>query len=260
MNKIKYFFLASVVAVSLSFSLKKKFIPPGTVQITETFFADETEVSNFSWMEYVSWTGKKYGNDSPEFKATLPDTTVWLDPAAYNKPYEDYYFRHPAYRDYPVAGISYEQALAYCKWRTERVKEFWYIKTKKDLDIEYRLPTKQEWELISNIGINVFNNNGKNEKGQYMLNCIHPYPPEGGADIIPDNADVTAPVYSYWKNWFGLYNTIGNVAEMTAEKGVCKGGSWRHHLEDCRAGNDITYSKPMAWLGLRCVCTVDSKQ
>jgi formylglycine-generating enzyme required for sulfatase activity len=260
MNKTKHFLLAVIVIVSLSFSLKKKFLPPGTVQITETFFADETEVSNFSWHEYVSWTGKKYGIDSHEFKAALPDTSVWLDPSAYNKPYEEYYFRHPAYENYPVVGVSYEQALAFCKWRTERVKEQWYLKTKKELNIEFRLPTKEEWELISNNGMNVFNSNGKNKKGEFMLNCLNDNMYQSDADVMSDNADVTAPVNWYGKNKFGLFNTIGNVAEMTEEKGLCKGGSWRHKMESCRAGNDIVYSKPTSWLGFRCVCVVNGKQ
>jgi formylglycine-generating enzyme required for sulfatase activity len=108
--------------------------------------------------------------------------------------------------------------------------------------------------------MDVFIGNGKNGKGEYMLNCIHRDLPQGTADIMPDNADVTAPVYSYWKNRFGLFQTIGNVAEMISEKGICKGGSWRHELETCRAGNDIAYSKPMSWLGFRCVCVVNGQQ
>jgi len=78
----------------------------------------------------------------------------------------------------------------------------------------------------------------------------------GTASFMSDNADVTAPVYSYWKNWFGLFNAIGNVAEMISEKGICKGGSWHHEFEDCRAGKDIPYDKTKAWLGFRCVCVV----
>ena len=67
-------------------------------------------------------------------------------------------------------------------------------------------------------------------------------------------SDVTAPVYSYWKNYFGLFNLIGNVAEMVLEKNTSKGGSWIHYAEECRVGKTIPYSKPEAWLGFRCVC------
>jgi hypothetical protein len=68
--------------------------------------------------------------------------------------------------------------------------------------------------------------------------------------------DVTAPVNSYTKNHFGLYNMIGNVSEMVTEKGTSKGGGWRHLLEECRVGKDITYEKPTSWLGFRCICIV----
>jgi hypothetical protein len=43
---------------------------------------------------------------------------------------------------------------------------------------------------------------------------------------------------------------------MVNEKGICKGGSWRNRLEECRVGKDMEYSKPTAWLGFRCVCVI----
>jgi formylglycine-generating enzyme required for sulfatase activity len=74
--------------------------------------------------------------------------------------------------------------------------------------------------------------------------------------FLADGANITTPVLSHQKNWFGLYNTFGNVAEMISEKGISKGGGWRSGLEDCRAGKNIPYSKPTAWLGFRCVCVI----
>ncbi|MGZ4044588.1 MAG: SUMF1/EgtB/PvdO family nonheme iron enzyme [Bacteroidia bacterium] len=256
MIRVLFILVACLGLFSFSFERKKKFIPPGTVQISETFFVDEVEISNFSWYEYEWWTKKKYGVNSAQHLATLPDTNVWLINGSYNSPYTSYYYRHQAYKDYPVVGISYEQALAFCKWRTERVKEFGYIKNKKELKIEYRLPSKEEWEAFSfTFGIPNFVN-GKDEKGRMTLNCARSITDTLG--IINDNADVTAPVYSYWKNILGIYNSFGNVAEMISEKGICKGGSWVQQLEDCRAGKDIPYEKPTAWLGFRCVCVVKS--
>lgn len=248
----------SAIAISFTTLKPKTFIPPGTAQITDSFFADETEISNFSWQEYEFSIKNKYGSFSPEHLSTLPDTLVWRGKNSSNEPYVKYYYRHPAYKGYPVVGISYEQATAFCKWRTERVKEFYYIKNKKELTIEYRLPTKAEWELISNNGTDVFANGGKNKKGEVMFNHCWMTDSIWKKHIKehPEPADVTAPVYSYWKNNFGLYNTFGNVAEMISEKGICKGGGWRNLLEDCRAGKDIPYTQPTAWLGFRCVCVI----
>lgn len=253
MKKLFALAMCLVFIFSFSFKKEKKFIPPGTAPITETFFADETEVSNFSWVEYELWVRTKYGAGSSQHLAVLPDTLVWRDKVSYNEPYVKYYYRHPAYREYPVVGVSFEQVQAYCKWRTERVKEFYAIHNKKELNIEYRLPSKDEWELISNHGVGVISwNNGLNKKGLMTLNCVR----DMDTVLVSGATDVTAPVYSYWKNNFGLFNAFGNVAEMISEKGICKGGSWRHRIEDCRAGKDLFYSKPEAWLGFRCVCTL----
>ena len=258
---ISLFLCGAIFSILNSFTTRKpkKFIPPGTVQITETFFADEAEISNFAWQEYEKWTAIKFGKLSTEHISTLPDTTVWRQKNSYNVPYVEYYYRHPAYRDYPVVGISYEQAIAFCKWRTERVKEFYMIGFKKTLNVEYRLPTKEEWELLCCSYPIYMNNGGRNEKGFHTFNFSDPDYSWGKNGTIPkEYPDVTAPVYSYVKNSFGVYNTYGNVAEMINEKGICKGGSWRHNFEECRAGKDIPYEKPNAWLGFRCVCVKGS--
>lgn len=243
----------------LSFTKQKKdFTPPGTVQINDTLFADVAEVSNLAWQEYEFWTKATYGANSTEHLATLPDTLVWREKLAYNEPYVQYYYRHPAYKEYPVVGISYEQAIAYCKWRTERVKT--NLAIKKDFihqNFEYRLPTKSEWEKLAETSISFLNNNGKNEKGKYMFNFVHPLP--NGDCMSEDNVDVTSPVFAYWPDKFGLYNMLGNVSEMVLEKGISKGGSWRNRLEDCRVGKNQNYSKANSYTGFRCVCIIKSK-
>ena len=252
---IKQIIILLFVIISLAFNKSnfKKFIPPGTVKINDTLFADETEVSNLSWLEFEYWTCTKYGKNSSEYKAVVPDTLVWRNKESFNEPYVHNYYRHKAYRNFPVVGITFEQAIAFCKWRTERVKEFYSIAYKKSLKIEYKLPSKEEWEFISNLGSGVFHNKGKNEKGLFSLNCIREDFDTLNTSQSKFN-DVTAPVYSYWKNYFGLFNMIGNVAEMIDQKNICKGGSWKHHLNECRVGKDIQYTKSEAWLGFRCVC------
>jgi formylglycine-generating enzyme required for sulfatase activity len=62
------------------------------------------------------------------YKNALPDTLCWRSPLGFNEKYVDYYLRHPAYRDYPVVGISWLQASDYCKWRTDRVNEYILIR------------------------------------------------------------------------------------------------------------------------------------
>lgn len=89
-----------------------------------SFYMDETEVSNIDYLEYLYWLQRVYGQDYPEvYKKALPDTLVWRNPLSYNEPFVENYFRHPAYQDYPVVGVSWVQANEYCTWRTDRVNE-----------------------------------------------------------------------------------------------------------------------------------------
>lgn len=88
-----------------------------------SFYMDETEVSNRDWLEYLHAIRRNYPTDYEYYYNELPDTLVWRRPLSYNEPYVDNYLRHPAYQDYPVVGVSWEQATRFCEWRTDVVNE-----------------------------------------------------------------------------------------------------------------------------------------
>lgn len=258
---MKYKFIAIILisAVFLSFSFQKnvnnEVRPPGTVKIVENFFFDETELTNIDWREYVFWMKKEYGEDSKEYLSSLPDTTVWtkLD-QGFNEAMTKNYFSHPSFNSYPVVGISYNQAVHYCKWRTDRVKEMWALNFGKDNvpNLEYRLPTKTEWALIANTGFKPLSKKAKRKYKEmapsFFLNIKQ--------EEISNGSFYTAPTRSFHPNKHGVYHLFGNVAEMTAEKGIAKGGGWLHDYDDVMSDTNFEYTEPTAWLGFRCVAEI----
>lgn len=99
---------------------------PVRVQV-RSFYMDETEVTNLMYNEYLDWLERvyKYQGDaySNVYTAALPDTMVWRSPLGFNEDMVNNYLRHPSFQDYPVVGVTWQQATKYAKWRTERVNE-----------------------------------------------------------------------------------------------------------------------------------------
>ncbi len=96
---------------------------PARVTVS-SFYMDQTEVTNFQWLEYLYWISRAYEQYPMVYRNALPDTLCWRSPLAMMEKYVEYYLRHPAYRDYPVVGVSWLQASDFCKWRTDRVNEY----------------------------------------------------------------------------------------------------------------------------------------
>ena len=88
-----------------------------------SYYMDETEISNLDYREYLHWLARVYVDYPMVLIKAKPDTLVWRRPLAYNEPFVKYYFRFPAFNDYPVVGVSWVQANDYSAWRTDRVNE-----------------------------------------------------------------------------------------------------------------------------------------
>ncbi len=88
-----------------------------------SFYMDQTEVRNIDWLEYLYYIGRVYKQYPMVYKNALPDTLCWRKSLAYNEPYVKFYLRSPAFQDYPVVGVTWEQAHDFCVWRTDRVNE-----------------------------------------------------------------------------------------------------------------------------------------
>lgn len=107
-----------------------------------SFYIDETEVSNADWLEYLQWLAQNYPEDGRLYYDALPDSLVWRNPLSYNEPYVNFYLRHPSFQDYPVVGVSWEQANAYCLWRTDRVNE--NLLREKGVLVDYKTLSEQQ--------------------------------------------------------------------------------------------------------------------
>jgi formylglycine-generating enzyme required for sulfatase activity len=94
-----------------------------------------TEVSNFAYRKFVRSSG------NPAF---TPDTNCWLSSKRYSEPFSHYYFQHPAYNNFPVVGVSFIQAKAYCQWLQDSINR---ILTDKKIPqrVEVDLPSSDEW-------------------------------------------------------------------------------------------------------------------
>ncbi|MGK0254385.1 MAG: gliding motility-associated lipoprotein GldJ [Mariniflexile sp.] len=97
-------------------------------QHVQSFYMDETEVTNAMYMEYLAWIKRVYPPSDENFRAiyhgALPDTLVWRNRLGYNEVMTENYLRHPAYGEYPVVGVSWIQAVEFANWRTDRVNEY----------------------------------------------------------------------------------------------------------------------------------------
>ena len=144
-----------------------------------------------------------------------PDTTCWVNDFqnAENEIYMRLYFSHPNYNEYPVVGVNWEQANAYCNWRTDFLMKG--LGGNAKFVQRYRLPTEAEWEFAARgkDGKELpWENNGvKSDNGCYYAN----FKPDRGNYTMDGNI-ITSKVGIYSANSNGLYDMAGNVAEWTS--------------------------------------------
>ena len=270
--------------------------PPNCIQIADNLFADETEVANTDYKEYMQWNLRVYGKDSKEYLSALPDSNVWTE-VSYGMPLMTHYYKHPSYNDYPVIGLTLEQAKNYSAWRTERVAEMylnmkgcikkikttdgsktftierylngnfeWIIKKETFLLARYKIPTIEEWEQLAGgnskfrYGVDSLSRHNK----KLLKSCKILFNTKDIKNTKPNkkcnsylNNDLPSYNRDFSKNVNNLYNTIGNVAEMIDAPNTSKGGSWHHHIDDIEITKNDTFSTPNSWTGFRNVCALE---
>ncbi len=146
-----------------------------------------------------------------------PDTLAWIHDFTYsfNEPQHDKYFWHPAYDEYPVVGVNWNQARAFCNWRTKYRRD--YLQREEELtEHEFRLPTEAEWEYAARGGQNLVTYPwggpyATNSSGCYLAN----FKPLRG-NLVADGGFYPVKATAYSPNGFNLYCMAGNVSEWTS--------------------------------------------
>jgi gliding motility-associated lipoprotein GldK len=197
----------------------------------------------YFWLDREA-AAKSRGNRRDYIKTEIvevyPDTTVWVKDFhySYNDPMHQDYFYHQAYHDYPVVGVSWRQAKAFCKWRTKKKNDFLSAKRNPTQVPQFRLATEGEWEYAARGGLEnaTYPWGGPyttSDQGCFLAN----FKPTRGNYAV-DGALYTVEAKSYNPNDFGLYNMAGNVAEWTNtaynEASYYLGSTMNPNVEDAR--------------------------
>ncbi|MBC7390299.1 MAG: SUMF1/EgtB/PvdO family nonheme iron enzyme [Opitutaceae bacterium] len=270
-------------------------VPPNGIFLSDNIFMDDSEVMNSHYLEYLHFLaqdssdeaiikaypdtaifGKRHLNDflkirkeyyKKQGKKRKPVSLLFHDELVHPPSSKHHWYNYFSYREtrhFPVVGIDYQQAVSYCKWRSDFVSNYFNDVLKKKskykafkdkvVRFEFFLPTEAEWESAAFA-------NGDPRNSHFGLN-------EAPADSsvyfnikFTDNQKYKNKIqpeyiYSHTPNSSGFYNLIGNVSEITVIKGISKGGGFIHTAVQCNPKNHISYSKPQKWLGFRCVCKV----
>ncbi len=182
---------------------------------------DVTKIKyKYSWMDIEAAARARSGNRKDFIKQEeleiYPDTTVWIRDFeySYNEPMHNDYFWHDAYSDYPVVGVNWMQAKAFCNWRTKYKNDDQKSRGKQFVN-QFRLPTEAEWEYAARGGIEggTYPWGGPyviSDTGCFMAN----FKPQRG-DYAADAALYTVEAKSFEPNDYNLYNMAGNVSEWT---------------------------------------------
>ena len=216
-----------------------------------------------------------------------PDTTAWVNDFhnANNEVYMRNYFSHPAYAHHPVVNVSWEQATAFCEWRTMYLRRS--IRREGVIIEKYRLPTEAEWELAARNANSDSRYPWENGDDSAASDCYQANFNPGEGAYAADNHLIPARVRSFKPNQFGLYEMAGNVAEWTStaysgaglelmndlnpdyrynamaddpailKRKVVKGGSWKDNATFIRSDmRDMELQqRGRSWIGFRCVRT-----
>ena len=237
MNTLKYLFIIIPMFIAKDKDIfSSKAVEKRMVQVAENLYVNQFETTNFEYKEFLKWT--KTAKEEKTLRESAIKHDGWND--LFGEKYALSYSSNSGYDQYPVVNITYEGARNFCDWLTDQYNKDSKRKFRK---VKFRLPTAQEWTAMANSGSEISaypwgSPYLKNSKGKFLANFFKVN--ESNLKIkIDDRNSVeindidgrlpfTLPlqVETFSQGPHGLRNLSGNAAEMLAEKGATKGGSW----------------------------------
>ncbi|MCY7410299.1 MAG: SUMF1/EgtB/PvdO family nonheme iron enzyme [Chitinophagales bacterium] len=198
-----------------------------------------------------------------------PDTLCWVHDFiySYNEPWTRNYFWHPAFDNYPVVGVTWQQAMAFSKWRS-RLYNDWRKEVGLVMEDEFRLPTEGEWEYAARGGREI---SPYPWGGPYMRNkkgCILANFKPGRGNYPDDGGMYTVKADAYFPNDYGIYCMAGNAAEWTSTAYFPNSYQFEHDLNpdiryDAQANDPITAKRKVirggSWKDIAYLCQTGSR-
>ncbi|MBX2840768.1 MAG: formylglycine-generating enzyme family protein [Flammeovirgaceae bacterium] len=264
------------------FDLEIKELEKKQKKVDGNLYASAYELTNKEYNAFLKWLTEN--DKQEEFEVCKIDLSRFegVERAMFSSYHhaEDFGYKkkkEPPFQNYPVTNISFEAAKIYCQWLTDQYNR---NPNKKYKEVKFKLPNHEDWKLAA-LGFKgetytykkkayemnkllldypwwsfdpQKNYGGKpeNEKGCFLGNfkieepCNCPAAPVGG-----DGFTFTSPVGTYFSNKIGLYDVVGNIAEMIEDKGKACGGSWGHLPENSKISDVMMFEGVDERVGVR---------
>ena len=260
--KTQKLFLRLTVVIIAIVSLSSASIPDikDYIKFSGKLYALRHEVTNKEYRDFLLYLKANKQND--KYAKCVYDSTQWIKKFtnSYNEPNDISYHSHPAYDNYPIVNITLDGAKSYCEWLTTKYNNDSKRKYKKVL---FRLPTENEWmklaDPLPDQNLPWKSNSNISDNGKtYYSNIKVKDPKTSKDDYISDGGLTVIFVEHYKPNNLGIYDVIGNVAEMTSD-GKQKGGSWDNYIDECNIGKTQSYTLPDPRVGFRVIMEIKEK-
>lgn len=224
-------------------------------------YVGQFEVKNGEYNQFLAEFSK--GKTAAELAEYKIDSSKWssFSEHHYGDPMKLHYHSHPAYANFPVVNISRKAAIAYCDWLSEKYNS---QKKREFEEVRFRLPSSEEWmsfakPLLNNrlpwYGSLPYIPKEDGSVSDIICNIKHYNFGTGKHNYLADGGFYPVKVGSYPANLSGLYDIIGNVAEMTSDS-LVKGGSWDNTIEESFIDLEQDYQVPDPRVGFRVVMEV----